>query len=163
MQGGVTHVVIVAYFKEMFFTPVSLVFLAVSISVSLQSALSSCLYTHEPHSLLLPWTHMLEPHLSYWVQKHSQSTCMCLKWLVTATFGSSEPFRLEKWACRDGTIPTQSLLTLIFGTKWDIPTKYTYSQLSAHCTSTWSILESVSPQSHAIPGKHSSVCPPLFH
>ena len=28
------------------------------------------------------------------------------KGLVTATFGSSEPFCMEKWACRVGAIPT---------------------------------------------------------
>ena len=39
---------------------------------------------------------------------------MCLKWLVTAAFGSSEPFSLEKWAWRVGAIPTviESLPTL---------------------------------------------------
>ena len=31
---------------------------------------------------------------------------MCLKVLVTAAFGSSEPFYMEKWACHVGTIPT---------------------------------------------------------
>ena len=28
------------------------------------------------------------------------------KGLVTATFGSSEPFYMEKWACRVSAIPT---------------------------------------------------------
>ena len=31
---------------------------------------------------------------------------MCLKGLVTAAFGSSEPFCMEKWACHVGAIPS---------------------------------------------------------
>ena len=31
---------------------------------------------------------------------------MCLEGLVTAAFGSSEPFYMGKWACRVGAIPT---------------------------------------------------------
>ena len=33
-------------------------------------------------------------------------SCMHLRGLVTAPFGSSEPFSMEKWACHVGAIPT---------------------------------------------------------
>ena len=37
---------------------------------------------------------------------------MCLKELVTAAFGSSEPFYMGKWACHVGAIPTQGVYRL---------------------------------------------------
>ena len=52
--------------SDIFFTLVPLVFLTVSISASLWSALPTyilCLYSHEPHPLL-PRTRTLEPRLS---------------------------------------------------------------------------------------------------
>ena len=37
---------------------------------------------------------------------------MCLKGPVTAMFGSSEPFCMEKWVCQVGAIPTQRVYQL---------------------------------------------------
>ena len=52
----------------------------------------------------------------------STHRCMCLKGLVTAAFGSSEPFYIERWVCHVGAIPTQRVYQLSEDTIWHTTT-----------------------------------------